>query len=64
MTQQNKGFFLLFVGVIIVVIAAILMFQGNIIFGGNTTGVAFISGIVGICFIIGGVIFLKPFQLW
>ncbi len=64
MTQQNLGIILLFVGAIIVVIAAILMFQGSIIFGENATGVAIFSGIVGIFFIIGGIISLKPFRLW
>ncbi|MFX1251649.1 MAG: hypothetical protein ACFFCZ_08565 [Promethearchaeota archaeon] len=64
MIQQNKGIFLLFVGAIIGVIAAILMFQGSSIFGANTTEITIISGIVGICFVIRGVILLKSFRLW
>ena len=49
--EQKKAFFLQFIiGIVLALIAAIFMFDGDIL-GENTTGISTVIGIVGICLI-------------
>jgi nicotinamide riboside transporter PnuC len=49
--KQKKAFFLQWIiGIVLALIAAIFMFDGDIL-GENTTGISTVIGIVGICLI-------------
>jgi len=60
--KRKKAFFAQWIiGIVIAVIAAIFMFDGDIL-GENTTGISTIMGIVGICLIATSNVQLLPFK--
>ena len=59
-SKKKKAFFAQFVtGIIVAIIAAIFMFDGDIL-GENTAGISTVIGIVGICLIATSNIYLLP----
>jgi Na+/proline symporter len=60
--EQKKAFFTQWIiGVVLALIAAIFMFDGDIL-GENTTGISTVLGIVGICLIATSNINLLPLK--
>jgi Na+/proline symporter len=60
--KRKKAFFAQWIiGVVVALIAAIFMFDGDIL-GENTTGISTVIGIVGICLIATSNVNLLPFK--
>jgi amino acid transporter len=60
--KRKKAFFAQWIiGIVIALLAAIFMFDGDIL-GENTSGISTIIGIVGICLIASSSIHLLPFR--
>jgi drug/metabolite transporter (DMT)-like permease len=61
-STQKKAFFLQFIiGIAIALMAAIFMFDGDIL-GENTTGISTVLGIIGICLIATSNVHLLPLR--
>lgn len=60
--KQKKAFFAQWIiGIVLVLIAAIFMFDGDIL-GENTTGISTVLGIIGICLIATSNVNLLPLK--
>jgi len=60
--KQKKAFFgQWIVGIVLALVAAIFMFDGDIL-GENTTGISTVIGIIGICLIATSNVQLLPFR--
>ena len=60
--KKKKAFFAQWIiGIVIALLAAIFMFDGDIL-GENTPGIATVIGIVGICLIAGSSVWLLAFK--
>ena len=61
-SNKKKAFFAQWIiGIVLALIAAIFMFDGDIL-GENTTGISTVIGIVGICLIATSNIYLLPLR--